>query len=82
MKKLRDLGNTVLVVEHDPDMMKHADLIVDMGPKAGVNGGEIIALGTFEEIIKTKILTGKYLSGKMVIPVPSTRRTNEKKILG
>ena len=54
LKKLRDLGNTVLVVEHDPDMMKHADLIVDMGPKASVNGGEIIALGTFEEIIKNE----------------------------
>lgn len=80
LKKLRDLGNTVLVVEHDPDMMKHADLIVDMGPKAGVNGGEIIAMGTFDEIIKNeKSLTGKYLSEKIVIPVPSSRRTNEKK---
>lgn len=80
LKNLRDIGNTVLVVEHDPDMMKHADLIVDMGPKAGVNGGEIIALGTYDEIIKSeKSLTGKYLSGNVTIPVPKSRRKNETK---
>jgi len=80
LKDLRDIGNTVLVVEHDPDMIKAADLIVDMGPKAGINGGEIIAMGTFEEILKNKnSITGKYLSGKLSIPIPTIRKTAEGK---
>ena len=80
LKNLRDIGNTVLVVEHDPDMMREADLIVDMGPKAGVNGGEIMAIGTCEEILNNKnSLTGKYLSGKLSIPLPSKRNTKKGK---
>jgi len=78
LKSLRDLGNTVIVVEHDPEMMRESDLIFDMGPKAGVHGGEIIATGTFEEILANEnSLTGKYLSGKMSIPVPQTRNFHE-----
>jgi excinuclease ABC subunit A len=78
LKNLRDIGNTVLVVEHDADMMKSADLIFDMGPKAGVEGGEIVAIGNHSEIIKNKnSLTGKYLSGKLKIPLPEKR--NERK---
>lgn len=80
MKSLRDLGNSVLVVEHDSDMMKEADEIVDMGPFAGEKGGEIIYQGTYENILKdTESLTGKFLSGKMKIEVPKTRRPVQKK---
>jgi excinuclease ABC subunit A len=80
LKNLRDIGNSVLIVEHDPDMMKAADIIIDMGPKAGQAGGEIIARGTYDEIIKEKnSLTGKYLSGILNIPVPSKRRTGKTK---
>ncbi len=76
LKNLRDIGNSVLVVEHDPDMIRSADIVVDMGPKAGVNGGEIIAMGTIEDILQDKnSLTGKYLSGKMEIPIPAKRNT-------
>ena len=76
LKNLRDIGNSVLVVEHDPDMIRSADIIVDMGPKAGIHGGEIIAMGTIEDILKDKnSLTGQYLSGKMEIPIPSKRNT-------
>ncbi len=86
LKNLRDIGNTVLVVEHDPEMMKHADLLVDMGPKAGINGGEIVAMGSYDEIVKNKnSLTGKYLSGKLKIPLPAKRnvqRTKSLKIIG
>jgi len=75
MKSLRDLGNTVLVVEHDGDMMKEADEIVDMGPFAGEKGGEIIFQGTYPQILKeSKSLTGKFLSGKIKIEVPKVRR--------
>ena len=78
LKNLRDIGNTVLVVEHDADMMREADLIFDMGPKAGIEGGEIVAFGTHKEIMKNKkSLTGKYLSGELNIPLPENR--NEKK---
>ncbi|MHB1688027.1 MAG: excinuclease ABC subunit UvrA [Ignavibacteriaceae bacterium] len=78
LKNLRDIGNTVIVVEHDPEMIKEADLIVDMGPKAGTGGGEIMAMGTFEEILNNKnSLTGKYLSGKLNIPVPQKRNVAE-----
>ena len=71
LKSLRDLGNTVLVVEHDPEMMRESDLIFDMGPRAGIHGGEIVAYGTYDEIMKNeKSLTGKYLSGALQIPIP------------
>ncbi len=74
LKSLRDIGNSVLVVEHDTEMMEEADLIYDIGPKAGVNGGEIVAVGTFDEIKKnSKSLTGQYLSGKKSIPLPEER---------
>lgn len=86
LKSLRNLGNTVLVVEHDPEMMHEADLIFDMGPRAGIHGGEIIAHGTVNEILKNdKSLTGKYLSGKLKIPIPevrSTKKTETIKIIG
>ncbi len=75
LQKLRDLGNTVIVVEHDEEIMRAANFIVDMGPLAGLHGGEIVASGTFDEIIENdKGLTSAYLSGKMKIPVPETRR--------
>ncbi|MEW6702248.1 MAG: excinuclease ABC subunit UvrA, partial [Bacteroidota bacterium] len=86
LKSLRDLGNTVIVVEHDPEMMKESDLIFDMGPHAGIHGGEIVASGTCSEIMKNdKSLTGKYLSGKLKIHVPELRnvkKTEEIKIIG
>lgn len=82
LKSLRDLGNTVLVVEHDSEMMKSADLIFDLGPRAGINGGEIVAYGTYDEIIKNeKSLTGKYLSNKLKIPVPSVRNTKKTEVI-
>ncbi|MFR8033381.1 MAG: excinuclease ABC subunit UvrA [Lachnospiraceae bacterium] len=72
---LRDLGNSVLVVEHDEDTMRAADCIVDIGPGAGEHGGEVVAVGTAEEIMKNeRSITGAYLSGKKKIPVPKTRR--------
>ena len=72
---LRDLGNTVLVVEHDEDTMRAADCIVDIGPGAGEHGGEVVAVGTAEEIMKNeKSITGAYLSGRIQIPVPKERR--------
>ncbi len=73
---LRDLGNTVVVVEHDEDTMRAADLVVDIGPGAGDHGGEVVAIGTANEIQSCeRSITGKYLSGEMKIPVPDTRRT-------
>ena len=75
LKKLRDLGNTVIVVEHDTETMESADHIIDIGPEAGLNGGEIIAEGTVKEIIKNdKSITGNYLSGKKYIALPRKRR--------
>ena len=75
LKNLKDLGNTLVVVEHDEDTMRAADYIVDIGPKAGVHGGEIIATGTAEDIMKCKeSLTGAYLSGRIKIPVPAERK--------
>jgi len=77
---LRDLGNTVIVVEHDEDAMQHADYIVDIGPGAGVHGGQIVAEGTIDDIKNNpNSLTGKFLSGKEVIQVPKTRQKNNKK---
>lgn len=74
LKKLRDLGNSVLVVEHDEETMLESDYIVDIGPGAGVHGGEVAFAGTVEEIVKSDCITGQYLSGKKRIPVPETRR--------
>ena len=75
LKHLRDLGNTLIVVEHDEDTMRAADFVVDIGPGAGDHGGEVIATGTAREIMKNKnSITGKYLSGKIKIPVPETRK--------
>ncbi|MGI6107479.1 MAG: excinuclease ABC subunit UvrA [Lachnospiraceae bacterium] len=75
LKHLRDLGNTVIVVEHDEDTMRAADFIVDIGPGAGDHGGKVVATGTAEEIMKVpESVTGKYLSGELKIPVPETRR--------
>jgi excinuclease ABC subunit A len=80
LKDLRDIGNTVLVVEHDAEMMKSADLIFDLGPRAGIEGGEIVAIGAHSEIIKNKnSLTGKYLSGELKIPVPKKRNESKTK---
>jgi len=75
LKHMRDLGNTVLVVEHDDDTMRAADWIIDMGPGAGVNGGNVVATGTIKDIMKHKTsLTGAYLSGRLRVDVPATRR--------
>jgi excinuclease ABC subunit A len=75
LKKLRDLGNTVIVVEHDTETMENADHIIDIGPEAGVHGGEIVAEGSYNDIIKnTKSITGNYLSGKKYIALPRKRR--------
>lgn len=75
LKHLRDLGNTLIVVEHDEDTMFAADNIIDIGPGAGVNGGRVVAQGTAEEIMKVpESITGQYLSGKLRIPVPAKRR--------
>ena len=75
LKHLRDLGNSVIVVEHDEDTMRAADYVVDIGPGAGEHGGQVVAAGTAEELMKNPAsITGKYLSGELKIPVPSTRR--------
>ena len=76
LKSLRDLGNTVIVVEHDEDIMKAADYIIDIGPEAGTHGGEVVAAGTYNELLKADTLTGKYLSGRLTIEVPKKRRTS------
>ena len=76
LRHLRDLGNTVLVVEHDEDTMRAADYIVDVGPGAGIHGGEIVAAGSVDDLIaEPRSITGQYLSGKKKIPVPAERRT-------
>ena len=75
LKKLRDIGNSVLVVEHDEETMLESDYIVDIGPGAGIHGGQLVALGTPSEIMENdNSITGKYLSGKLIIPVPQERR--------
>ena len=82
LKTLRDLGNTLIVVEHDEDTMREADYIVDVGPGAGIHGGKIVAEGTVEEIINNKnSITGDYLSGRKKIPVPEKRRKGTGKTL-
>ena len=80
LKALRDLGNTVIVVEHDEDIMKAADQIIDIGPEAGTFGGEVVAQGNFAEILKSDSLTAKYLNGEMKIEVPKKRRTSKNKV--
>lgn len=74
LENLRNLGNTVIVVEHDEDIMKAADMIIDIGPEAGTLGGDLVAQGTYEEILKADSLTAKYLNGTMEIEVPKKRR--------
>ena len=82
LRRLRDLGNTLIVVEHDEDTMRAADYIVDVGPGAGSHGGEIVAAGTLEDIIREeRSLTGQYLSGVKKIPVPTSRRAGNGKFL-
>lgn len=80
LKALRDLGNTVIVVEHDEDIMKAADQIIDIGPEAGTFGGEVVAQGNYKEILESDSLTAKYLNGEMEIEVPKKRRTSKNKI--
>jgi len=84
LQSLRDLGNTVIVVEHDEDIMKAADMIIDIGPEAGTFGGELVAQGTFDEILKSTSLTAKYLNGELEIKTPRIRRkwNNYIEILG
>lgn len=77
LKALRDLGNTVIVVEHDEDIMQAADEIIDIGPEAGTLGGEVVAAGTYEDILKSTSLTAQYLNGKLKIEVPKKRRTSK-----
>jgi len=82
LKHLRDLGNTLIVVEHDEDTMRAADYIVDVGPGAGSHGGEIVAAGSLEDICKEpRSVTGQYLTGEKKIPVPTARRTGNGKVL-
>ncbi|CAM1352974.1 excinuclease ABC subunit UvrA [Tenacibaculum insulae] len=80
LKDLRNLGNTVIVVEHDEDIMKEADYIIDIGPKAGTYGGNVVAEGTFDAIMKSDSLTAKYLSEELKIEVPTSRRTSKNTI--
>ena len=75
LKSLRDLGNTVIVVEHDEDIMKAADEIIDIGPEAGTFGGEVVATGSYKDLLKSNSLTAKYLNGELSIKVPLKRRT-------
>ena len=82
LKELRDLGNTLIVVEHDEDTMRAADYVVDIGPGAGIHGGEVVCAGNVEDIINCKnSITGMYLSGERKIPVPSKRRIGNGKLL-
>lgn len=77
LESLRDLGNTVIVVEHNEDIMKAADYIIDIGPEAGTLGGEVVATGTYEELLKAPTLTGEYLSGRRSIEMPKKTRTSK-----
>lgn len=81
LKDLRDTGNTVIVVEHDEEMMKSADYVVDMGPKAGRLGGEVVFQGTPQEMLKTHTLTSRYLNGECAIEVPASRRAGNGNVL-
>lgn len=77
LKSLRDIGNTVIVVEHDEDIMREADEIIDIGPEAGTFGGEVVATGTFKDILASNSLTAQYLNGTLQIKVPKKRRTSK-----
>ena len=82
LKRLRDLGNTVIVVEHDEDAIRSADEVVDIGPGAGIHGGHIIAQGKIEDLIAApRSLTGKYLSGELMVPIPERRPFNTHRTL-
>jgi len=81
LKQLRDVGNSVLVVEHDKDMIEEADYVIDIGPKAGLNGGEIISAGTPKALLQEQTLTAQYLNGSLKIPVPTERRIGNGKSL-
>jgi len=82
LRRLKDLGNTVLVVEHDPETILSSDFVIDMGPGAGLKGGEVVFHGTPEQLLGSEVsLTGRYLSGKRVIPIPKSRRRNNGKSL-
>ncbi|NLD27018.1 MAG: excinuclease ABC subunit UvrA [Acholeplasmataceae bacterium] len=82
LKDMRDLGNTLIVVEHDEEIMRESDYLIDIGPRAGNNGGEVVAVGTPEEVMKNPdSLTGQYLSGKRFIPVPKSRRSGNGRFL-
>jgi Excinuclease ABC subunit A len=81
LKELRDLGNTVIVVEHDEDMMRAADWIVDIGPRAGRKGGEVVFQGTPEEMLRTQTVTAQYLNGERAIDIPTTRRKGNGKAI-
>ena len=84
LKNLRDIGNSVIVVEHDKDMIESSDFIVDLGPEAGIHGGEVVAKGSFSQILKNRNLTAKYLNKQLQIDIPKRRKTNGKylEILG
>ncbi|TVR28733.1 MAG: excinuclease ABC subunit UvrA [Balneolaceae bacterium] len=81
LKSLRDIGNTVLIVEHDPEMIKAADNVIDIGPFAGTHGGEVVFSGPYKDLLTSKTLTGKYLSGQKEISVPEKRRKGNGKSL-
>jgi len=81
LESLRDIGNTVLVVEHDPEMIKAADNIIDIGPFAGTHGGEVVFQGSVDKLLKADTLTGKFLSGRKKIPVPKKRRKGSGKVI-
>lgn len=77
LRSLTELGNTVIVVEHDEDIMNAADLVIDIGPEAGTHGGEVVAYGTLKDILVSQSLTARYLNGTLEIPVPEVRRTSK-----
>ena len=77
LQDLRDLGNTVIVVEHDEDIMKVADYIIDIGPEAGTYGGHVVAEGKFKDILKSDSLTAQYLNEQLKIEIPKTRRKSK-----
>ena len=81
LKKLRDIGNSVIVVEHDKDMICNADFVVDMGPEAGLHGGEVVAEGSYKQILKSNNITSDFLNGKKEISIPHIRRKGNGKIL-
>src|SRR5690606_21634221 len=81
LKNLRDIGNSVLVVEHDKDMILHADYVIDMGPEAGIHGGKVVAQGTPREIMNADTLTASYLNGQREVAIPKERRNGNGKVL-